>query len=61
MLPQHQQQQQFLVQSEIQYNVEHVFNENGRQVIKMPIKMDNETIWVDCVDQVTLLPFIQKL
>ena len=38
--------------NEIQYNVEHVFNENGREVRKMPIKLDNETIWVDCVDQV---------
>jgi hypothetical protein len=37
--------------AEIAYNVEHVFNENGREVRKMPIKMGDETIWVDCVDQ----------
>jgi hypothetical protein len=40
--------------SEIAYNVEHVFNENGREVRKMPIKMGEETLWVDCVDQVKI-------
>jgi hypothetical protein len=34
--------------SEIAYNVEHVFNENSREVRKMPIKMGEETLWVDC-------------
>ena len=40
--------------SEIAYNVEHVFNENSREVRKMPIKMGEETLWVDCVDQVKI-------
>ena len=38
--------------SEIQYNVEHVFEEDGREVRKMPIKVNGETLWVDCVPQV---------
>ena len=36
--------------SEIAYDVEHVFNENGKEVRKMPIKMGNSTFWVDVVD-----------
>ena len=34
-------------QNDIAYDVEHVFNENGREVRKMPIKMGDDTIWVD--------------
>lgn len=34
-------------QNDIAYDVEHVFNENGREVRKMPIKMGEDTIWVD--------------
>ena len=48
---QHPQQQQ--TGSEIQYNVEHVFEEDGREVRKMPIKVNGETLWVDCVPQST--------
>merc|ERR1719447_151125 len=34
----------------IAYNVEHVFkDENGREVRKMPVDIDGETIWVECV------------
>merc|ERR1711894_298267 len=33
--------------NEIAYDVEHVFNENGREVRKMPIKLGNDTFWVD--------------
>jgi len=34
----------------IAYNVEHVFkDENGREVRKMPVEIDGETIWVECV------------
>ena len=36
--------------SEIQYNIEHVFEENGKQVRKMPINLNGQTIWVDCAD-----------
>lgn len=51
MTPQQQHPQQpFVAPAEIAYNVEHVFNENGREVRKMPIKMGDETIWVDCVE-----------
>lgn len=39
-------------QSEIAYNVEHVFTENGKTVRKMPILMGDQTIWVDCVTSV---------
>jgi hypothetical protein len=46
MPPQQQQQPP----NEIAYNVEHVFTENGKVVRKMPIKMGEETIWVDCMD-----------
>ena len=34
----------------VAYNVEHVFvDENGRQVRKMPVEINGETIWVECV------------
>merc|ERR1719397_835737 len=33
----------------IAHNVEHVFLENGRGVRKMPVQINNETIWVECV------------
>eukprot|EP00092_Neocalanus_flemingeri_P016495 GFUD01017849.1.p1 GENE.GFUD01017849.1~~GFUD01017849.1.p1 ORF type:complete len:1547 (+),score=557.86 GFUD01017849.1:282-4922(+) len=33
----------------IAYNVEHVFIENGREVRKMPVEINGETIWVECV------------
>ena len=33
--------------ADIAYDVEHVFNENGREVRKMPIKLGNDTFWVD--------------
>ena len=44
------------------YNEEHVFKEDGRQVRKMPIKVNGDTLWVDsrivervdCVPQSTL-------
>jgi len=39
---------------DIAYNVEHVFIENGREVRKMPIKMNNQTIWVDCVSELMI-------
>jgi hypothetical protein len=29
----------------------HVFDESGREVRKMAIKVDDETIWVDCIHQ----------
>ena len=36
---------------DIQYNVEHVYIENGKTVRKMPVKLgDGQTIWADCVD-----------
>ena len=45
--------------SEIQYNVEHVFEDmDGRELRKMPIKMNEETLWVDCVPQVGTRPSI---
>ena len=37
----------------IQYNIEHVFIENGKEVRKMPVMIDNNTVWVDVVDQKT--------
>ena len=36
------------------YNVEHVFEEDGREVRKMPIKVNGDAIWVDCMPQSTL-------
>ena len=38
--------------SELQYDVEHVFIENGKTVRKMPVKIDEKTVWVECVDNV---------
>jgi len=38
-------------QGEIAYNVEHVFIENGKEVRKMPISHEGQTIWVECVGQ----------
>lgn len=32
-------------------NVEHQFNDNGKVVRKMPIKMGNQVMWVDCADE----------
>ena len=34
----------------IAYEVEHVFNVNGKKVRKMPIKMGTSTFWVDVID-----------
>ena len=39
--------------NEIAYDVEHIFNENGREVRKMPIKMGDDTIWVDVKNEGT--------
>ena len=34
----------------IQYNIEHVFNdEQGNEVRKMPVMINNSTVWVDVV------------
>jgi len=49
-----QQQRQFGPQQmntgeKIAYNVEHVFIEDGREVRKMPVEINGETIWVECV------------
>lgn len=38
-------------QGEIMLNVEHQFNDNGKVVRKMPIKMGNQVMWVDCADE----------
>ena len=45
-------------QQNIQYNIEHVFNENGKEVRKMPVEINGETVWVDVVDQSNLDPDI---
>ena len=37
--------------SEFLYNVEHIFEEDGKIVRKMPIKIGNETMWVETVNQ----------
>ena len=37
---------------EIAYNVEHVFMENGKEVRKMPVLINGETVWVECVNNV---------
>ena len=42
--------------SDIAYDVEHVFNENGKEVRKMPIKMGTATYWVDVVDKKPEVP-----
>ena len=34
---------------QIKYGVEYVFMQNGKQVKKMPIEIDGEAIWVECV------------
>ena len=49
--PPQQQQQAGGDGQEIAYDVEHVFQENGKEVRKMPIKMGNNTFWVDVVDK----------
>ena len=41
--------QQMNNSEKIAYNVEHVFIENGREVRKMPVEINGETIWVECV------------
>ena len=33
----------------IAYDVEHVFVENGKEVRKMPVLINKETVWVECV------------
>ena len=33
----------------IAYDVEHVFVENGKEVRKMPVLINGETVWVECV------------
>lgn len=35
---------------QILYNVEYIFEEDGKQVRKVPIEMNGQTIWVECVD-----------
>ena len=35
----------------IQYDIEHVFMEHGKEVRKMPAMIDNNTVWVDVVNQ----------
>jgi len=47
----HAPQQQHGQQNEIQFNIEHVFEENGKKVRKMPIRIPGQTIWVDCAEQ----------
>ena len=37
--------------NEIMLNVEHHFTDNGKIVRKMPIKMGDQIIWVDCADE----------
>ena len=43
------QQQQHTNTNNIAYDVEHVFVENGKEVRKMPVLINNETVWVECV------------
>ena len=31
----------------IQYNIEHVFYDKGKEVSKMPVMIDNNTVWCD--------------
>ena len=40
----------------IAYEVEHVFNVNGKKVRKMPVKMGTSTYWVDVVDRKPEVP-----
>ena len=40
----------------IAYEVEHVFNEKGKEVRRMPIKTSTGTIWVDVVDRKPKVP-----
>jgi hypothetical protein len=35
---------------QILYNVEYLFHEDGKEVRKVPIEMNGETIWVECVE-----------
>ena len=42
-----QQQQQQQHTNNIAYDVEHVFVENGKEVRKMPVLINNETVWVE--------------
>ena len=36
----------------VMLNVEHVFTDkSGKQVRKMPVDINGETVWVECVDQ----------
>ena len=44
-IPQHQQQNS----TNIAYDVEHVFVENGKEVRKMPVLINGDTVWVECV------------
>ncbi len=41
---------------EILYNVEHIFNENGKVVRKMPIDIEGKTIWVEAISEVRNIP-----
>ena len=36
---------------QILYNVEYIFDEDGKQVRKVPIEMNGQTIWVECVEE----------
>ena len=35
---------------QIVYNVEYLFEEDGKEVRRMPIEMNGQTIWVECVE-----------
>ena len=35
----------------IAYDVEHVFKEDGKEVRKTPVLINNETVWVECSDK----------
>ena len=47
----HASQQQHGQQNEIQFNIVHVFEENGKKVRKMPINLNGQTIWINCAEQ----------
>ena len=53
--------QQQQPQNEIMLNVEHHFTDNGKIVRKMPIKMGDQIIWVDCADEAEVRKFIKFL
>ena len=37
------------VRAKLAYDVEHVFLENGKEVRRMPVLINKETVWVECV------------